>query len=254
MEKKLITFLGNGNMALSIAHGLKDNYEIEVVGRDTKKLNIFEEKLGVKIKKSLFNDFDVTQKTVLLCVKPVNVESVGSLLQGEAQLFISVLAGTSLKKLQTHFQAQGFVRSMPNLAASVSRSMTTLCGDENYKVESIEILNAIGSTQWLGSEKEIDIATALAGSGPAYLALMAEALADGAVKQGLKRDDAMNIMKGLFGGFGELIQTTHPALLKDGVMSPGGTTAAGYDALEKNNVRYGCMSAVEAAYKKALEL
>jgi pyrroline-5-carboxylate reductase len=61
-------------------------------------------------------------------------------------------------------------------------------------------------------------------------------------------------MRGLFGGFGELIQDVHPALLKDGVMSPGGTTAAGYGALEDGNVRASCINAVEKAYKKALEL
>jgi pyrroline-5-carboxylate reductase len=143
---------------------------------------------------------------------------------------------------------------MPNLAASVKKSMTTLTGDIEFKKEAEELLGAIGSTRWLSSEKEIDIATALAGSGPAYLALIAEALADGAVKQGLKRDDAMEIMRGLFGGFGELIQEVHPALLKDNVMSPGGTTASGYSALESGNVRNACMNAIEKAYLRAKEL
>ena len=124
----------------------------------------------------------------------------------------------------------------------------------SYKETAIEIISAIGPTRWLSSEKELDIATGLAGSGPAYLALIAEALADGAVKQGLKRDDAMAIMRGLFGGFGKLIQDVHPALLKDGVMSPGGTTAAGYCALEDGNVRNSCINAIEKAYKKAVEL
>ena len=89
---------------------------------------------------------------------------------------------------------------------------------------------------------------------PAYLALVAEALADGAVKQGLKRDDAMTLMRGLFAGFGELIQSEHPALLKDGVMSPGGTTASGYAALEKAGVRSACIEAVGVAFSKAESL
>ena len=76
-----------------------------------------------------------------------------------------------------------------------------------------------------------------------------EALCDGAVKQGMKRPDAIKVANGLFKGFGELIPTIHPALLKDGVMSPGGTTAAGYAALEKGNVRNSCINAVEEAYK-----
>lgn len=251
---KLITFIGNGNMALSIAQGLKENYKIEVVGRDLEKLDKFETDLGIKIEKYLINDFDITDKTLLLCVKPANVQSVGSVLKGKAKVVYSVLAGTNVEKLRSNINTQAVVRTMPNLASSIGRSHTTLTGDENFKEEAIELLGAIGTTTWLANDKEIDIATALAGSGPAYLCLIAEALADGAVKQGLKRNDAMEIMRGLFGGFGELIQDIHPALLKDAVMSPGGTTASGYTALEEYNVRYGCISAIEKAYKRAKEL
>jgi pyrroline-5-carboxylate reductase len=182
------------------------------------------------------------------------VEEVGNKLKGKAKVVYSVLAGTSVEKLRLNISTNAVVRTMPNLAASVQKSMTTLTGDIAFKEEAEQLLGAIGETRWLASEKEIDIATALAGSGPAYLALVAEALADGAVKQGLKRDDAMAIMRGLFGGFGELIQEVHPALLKDGVMSPGGTTAAGYGALEDGNVRSACINAIEKAYKKATEL
>ena len=251
---KTITFIGNGNMAFSIAEGLKNDYRIDVVGRDLSKLDEFEKKLGVKINKYLLEGFYIEDKTLLLCVKPANVEEVGKLLKGKAKVVYSVLAGTSVEKLRSNINANAVVRTMPNLAASVKKSMTTLTGDVSFKEEAEELLGAIGSTRWLGSEKEINVATALAGSGPAYLALIAEALTDGAVKQGLKRDDAMAIMRGLFDGFGELIQNVHPALLKDGVMSPGGTTAAGYGALEDGNVRSACMSAIEKAYKKATEL
>ncbi len=251
---KTITFIGNGNMALSIAQGLKATYKIEVVGRSLEKLNKFESDLGVSIDKHMFDNFNMSDKTIMLCVKPANVEEISTRLSGKAEVIYSVLAGTSLKKLKDNLSTNAVVRTMPNLAASVGASMTTLTGDENYKAEAEELLGAIGKTRWLNSEKEIDIATGLAGSGPAYLSLIAEALTDGAVKQGLKRDDAMAIMRGLFGGFGELIQNIHPALLKDGVMSPGGTTAAGYGALEDGNVRSSCMAAIEKAYQKAKEL
>ena len=251
---RTITFIGNGNMALSIAKGLKDNYKIEVVGRSLEKINKFEENLGISIDKALMDNYDMSDKTIILCVKPQNVEEISTRLTGKARVIYSVLAGTSLQKLKENLNPNALVRTMPNLAASVNKSMTTLTGDSEYRAEAEELLGAIGPTRWLASEKEIDIATALAGSGPAYLALMAEALADGAVKQGLKRDDAMAIMRGLFGGFGELIQDIHPAILKDGVMSPGGTTAAGYGALEDGNVRSACMNAIEKAYKRATEL
>jgi len=249
-----ITFIGNGNMALSIAKGLKEKYNIEIVGREIEKLDRFESEVGRRIDKYLLGDFDMGDKTVLLCVKPANVEEVGKLLKGKPRLLISILAGTSLEKLKKHVKSKAVIRAMPNLAASVGASMTTLTGDHRFRKEAESLLGAVGDTLWLGNEKEIDIATALAGSGPAYLALVAEALADGAVKQGLKREDAMATMRGLFNGFGKLIQEVHPALLKDGVMSPGGTTAAGYAALEEGNVRSSCMDAVEEAYKRATEL
>ncbi len=251
---KTITFIGNGNMALSIAKGLKENYKIEVVGRSLEKLNKFEDELGVKIEKALMDDFNIEDKTIMFCVKPANVEEVATRLKGKARVIYSVLAGTTVNKLKQNLQTHAVVRTMPNLAASVGRSMTTLTGDEEFKDEAQTLMGAIGETLWLSSEKELDIATALAGSGPAYLTLIAEALTDGAVKQGMKRADAMATMRGLFGGFGELIQDIHPALLKDGVMSPGGTTAAGYGALEDGNVRASCINAIQKAYEKAKEL
>jgi len=241
-------------MALSIAQGLKNDYKIEVVGRDLKKLDAFEDKLGVTVSKYLIDGFYIEDRSILFCVKPANVEEVGKKLKGKAKVLYSVLAGTSVEKLRLNISTNAVVRTMPNLAASIQKSMTTLTGDIAFKEEAEQLLGSIGATRWLASEKEIDIATALAGSGPAYLALVAESLADGAVKQGLKRDDAMAIMRGLFGGFGELIQEVHPALLKDSVMSPGGTTAAGYGALEEGNVRSSFINAVEKAYKKATEL
>ena len=251
---KTLTFIGNGNMALAIAKGLIGKYNIEIVGRNEEKLKKFQQECNGKIKYYLLNSFDFSNKNIVLCVKPNNLEEIGSLIKTKVEVVYSVLAGTPLKKIKDHIKTDYTVRTMPNLAASLQASMTTLTGDEAYKDEAIEIFNAIGETLWLGSEKELDIATALAGSGPAYLALIAEALTDGAVKQGLKRTDAETITKGLFSGFAKLLQTTHPALLKDGVMSPGGTTAAGYAALEKAGVRNGCMEAIEAAYNRAKEL
>ncbi len=252
--RKTLTFIGNGNMALSMAKGLKEAYDIEIVGRNMQHLDAFETALGTSIQKSTLEGFDVSGKTVLLCVKPANVTEVGRQLQGKAAVLYSVLAGTTVATLLQHFNADAVVRAMPNLAATVGHSMTTLTGDAAFNTEASGLFGAIGPTLWVNSEKELDIATALAGSGPAYLALIAEALADGAVKQGLKRDDAMALMRGLFGGFGELIQNEHPALLKDGVMSPGGTTAAGYAALEDAGVRRGCIDAVAKAYQRATEL
>lgn len=247
---KSITFVGNGKMALALAKGLCETHAIEVIGRSMAAMEKFEQTLNIPLKKTLYADADITNKTVILCVKPSNLSEVAPYLKGNAHVLYSVLAGTPLAALKV-ITAHTYCRAMPNLAAEAGASMTSLVGDSTIATNAIALFESIGSTLWLSSEKELDIATALAGSGPAYLALIAEALCDGAVREGLKRDDAMVLMRGLFNGFGKLIQTTHPALLKDAVMSPGGTTAAGYGALEKGKVREGCMEAIHAAYDRA---
>lgn len=249
MQKETITFIGNGNMALSIASGLKDIFNIEVVGRSRESIEKFEKKLDIKVEKHLIDGFDITNKVIVLCVKPANIQEVGVMLEGTAKECYSVLAGTTLLMLKENIKALSTVRVMPNLAASVGGSMTTLTGDSKLKEKSCKLFESIGQTLWLSSEKELDIATAVAGSGPAYLALVHEALCDGAVRQGMKRADVVKVANGLFKGFGELINTTQAAQLKDGVMSPGGTTAAGYSSLEKGNVRFSFIDAVEAAFQ-----
>lgn len=251
--KDSITLIGNGNMAFSIALGLKDRYELRVLGRTLEKLDAFEQKLGQSIRKEQMDGADISGEEVILCVKPANLTDVAHHITGEAHALYSVLAGVTLEALQL-IGANHYVRVMPNLAASKQLSMSALCGDEVLKERAQSLFSAIGSVQWLGSEKELDIATALSGSGPAYLSLIFEALCDGAVKQGLKRSDAMVFAQGLFRGFSALIDDQHPALLKDAVMSAGGTTAAGYAALEEQGVRYACMQAVESAFKRAQAL
>jgi len=246
-----LTIIGTGKMAEAIITGAVVYHDIEVVGRDTKKLQSLQAKIP-KIKTTfLAGSFDMSGKNILFCVKPYALEPVSKKLVGKANALLSVLAGTTLESLKEHIEAISYVRSMPNLAASYQKSMTTVFGDEAFKQEAIEICESFGKALWLSSEKEIDIATAVAGSGPAFLALVAEALGDGAVKEGLKREDATTLVRGLFEGFSSLLDEKHPAILKDEVMSPGGTTAAGYAALEEGKVRDGMIKAIGKAYEKA---
>jgi pyrroline-5-carboxylate reductase len=235
-------------MALSIAKGLKNSFNIEVVGRTMESLDIFEQNLNHKITKILYDNFNMDEKYIILCIKPANLIEVSARIRGTARELYSVLAGTSLAMLGQFIKADAIVRAMPNLCASVGESMTTMTGNTILKPFAKELFNTIGNTLWLHTEKELDIATAVAGSGPAYLALFHEAFCDGAVKQGMKRADAIQVTNGLFAGFGKLIPNIQSSHLKDGVMSPGGTTAAGYAALEKGNVRYSCIDAIEKAF------
>ena len=101
------------------------------------------------------------------------------------------------------------------------------------------------------SHKELDIAMGLAGCAPAWIALVAEALSDGAVNLGLKREKTYPLIAALLEGMGEVLQQEHPALIKDKVMSPAGTTAAGYAKLEEGKVRDSFIKAMEASYERA---
>ncbi|QOY55637.1 pyrroline-5-carboxylate reductase [Candidatus Sulfurimonas marisnigri] len=249
-----LTFIGNGNMAKALIEGLVSNYDIEVLGRNEKTLQTLKNKLPKITTKVIGKSEDITGKNIVLCVKPYSLPDLAPKLSGEADTIFSVLAGTSIDSIRAQIKSKKYIRTMPNLGASFLKSMTTITGDEELKETALEIFNNIGTALWLSTENELDIATGVAGSGPAYLALIAESLADGAVNQGLKREDSQILVQGLFDGFAALIANENPALIKDGVMSPGGTTAAGYAALERCNVRHGMMEAISDAYSKAKEL
>ncbi|WP_201353894.1 pyrroline-5-carboxylate reductase [Hydrogenimonas urashimensis] len=247
-----LTIVGPGKMALALAKGLEKEHELTIVGRDGEKLLHFTRQLARHAKTALLEKYETEGQTLILCVKPHALKEVAKELRGKAAAIYSILAGTDIETLKKALKAESYIRAMPNLAAEYFASMTTLTGEKNKKEEAKTLFASIGNTLWVESEKELDIATAVAGSGPAYLALVAEALADGAVKEGLGRADAMKLVEGLFAGFAPLIAHSHPALIKDAVMSPGGTTAAGYGALEAAGARDAFIEAVEKAYKKTL--
>ena len=242
-----LTIIGPGSMAMAIAHGLKDKYILEFVARDISKLETIKKEFSANV--FALKDFDISGKNILLAVKPYALESVGREVKGEANTIYSVLAGSTIESIKQHIKTENTVRIMPNVAAKFQASTSVMTGDVTKKEEAEAIFSAIGDTFWVDSEKEIDIATAIAGSGPALLTLVAEAMMDGLVKEGMKRPDAVGITNSLFNGFAPLIASNHPALIKDSVMSPGGTTAAAYAALEEGAVRSSFIKAVGEAFK-----
>lgn len=241
-------------MAQALAKGLKENFEIEIIGRDINKLNKIKEMIPEIEIKTLDDVENIDNKNILFCVKPYALQSVAVRLQGEANILISILAGTKLETLKKQIKAKYYIRSMPNVAASVSKSTTTVTGDKEAKNLAVEIFNFIGKSVWVNTETQLDVATAVAGSGPAFLALIAESLSDGAVKEGLERKISNELVQGLFEGFAQLLKNNHPAIIKDSVMSPGGTTAAGIAKLEEGAVRDAMIKAINGAYEKANEL
>lgn len=249
-----LTLIGNGIMAQSLARGLVKDHEVEIIGRDIAKLKAMQEKIPEISFKILEDQEDITGKNILFCVKPYALQSVSARLVGDANILFSILAGTKLETLKKQIKSKLYVRTMPNVAASVQNSMTTITGDNEAKNIALEIFASIGKTLWVNTENQLDIATAVAGSGPAFLALVAEAIADGAVKAGLERHLSTQLVQGLFSGTASLLEHNHPAIIKDSVMSPGGTTAAGYAKLEENGVRTAMIQAIQEAYDKAIEL
>jgi pyrroline-5-carboxylate reductase len=248
MTMKLL-LIGAGNMGGAMIPGLLDHDLTVVEAWETRREELSRNYPGLKLVASIPS---LEGYVVILAIKPQSLESLET--EGEAQALISILAGTPLEKLRTKVRAKAYIRAMPNIAALKQRSVTSVTGDAVFRDEALRILSSIGKAIWLENEKQLDIATGLGGSAPAWMALVAEALADGAVNLGLPRQVSYEYVAALMEGMGALLADEHPALLKDRVMSPGGTTAAGYSALEEAGVRDAFIEAMAAAYRRSLEL
>lgn len=245
-----ILLIGVGNLGEALLDGmLKKGLSVTALAHSEEKaikLNEFYPSLKVEIAKK---SVDIDGRTVILAVKPNSFYDIR--FEGRAKLFVSVMAKVYIDDLKSSVDADAYIRAMPNLAARCEKSVTAVTGSHSVKTEALALFESIGKSVWVDSEDELNIATALAGSAPAFLALVAEALTDGAVRTGLKRGVAEEMTKGLFDGFSALLEGSHPAKIKEEVMSPKGTTAAGVFELEKDGVRASFMKAIEAAYLKA---
>ena len=238
-------------MAKAILQGMKNGqYEmenVEIVGRDEEKMQNLSNELGCKY--ALIDGYDISEKIVILAVKPYALQEVSMRIKGEAGVLISILAGKSLVELEKRIKAKSYIRAMPNVAAKYSASTTAVTGDEEAKETAVEILSKIGEVIWVNSDDEIDMATAIIGSGPAFLALIAEAVSDGGVYTGLKRDVSEELTRGLFRSFAALKENF--ADIKNSVMSPKGTTAKGIFTLEKEGVRGKVIKSIIKTYEKS---
>ena len=196
-------------------------------------------------------------EVLILAVKPqifgVIKKQVGRKVnQHSNQLVLSILAGTPLSMLETGFPQQPIVRAMPNTPAIVGAGCTAIAPNAQVTAAQLQtaqaIFGAVGDVVQV-SESLMDAVTGLSGSGPAYVALMVEALADGGVRAGLPRAIAQQLALQTVRGTAELLSQTgqHPAMLKDQVTSPGGTTIAGVSALEARGFRSALIEAVQAA-------
>jgi len=195
---------------------------------------------------------------VVLAIKPQELSKLLGELKGllSRQLVLSIVAGVSLANLQHGLDYMRLVRAMPNMPAQIGEGITVwtatseVTGDE--RTEARSILAALGDEVYVTSEKYIDMATALSGSGPAYVFLVIEALVDAGVHIGLPRSVSERLVIKTVLGSAKAVELTgkHPAELKNMVTSPGGTTAEGLLQLEKGGIRSLLLQAVIAAYEK----
>ncbi len=179
--------------------------------------------------------------------------------QESTQLIISIMAGIGLRQLESAFPDQAVIRAMPNTPALVGAGMTALSLGQRVTSEQLDhatqLFQSVGAVLQV-SETQMDAVTALAGSGPGYFAVILEALIDGGVRVGLPRPMATQLAIQTVIGTGQLLaqEQMQPALLKDKVTSPGGTTIAGIHVLEQAGIRGTLMQAIEAAYHRSREL
>jgi pyrroline-5-carboxylate reductase len=255
--------VGAGNMGMALVRGLVragwvSPENLAVFDPDPARRRELEE-LGVRPAAS--NGEVMRAPTVILAVKPQVAEAVlAEIAPASAdRLLISLVAGLTLSRLEEALPSARILRAMPNTPLTVGAGITALAPGGRATAEDLsfarELFQAVGRAVVV-EERLLDAVTGLSGSGPAYVAVFIEALADGGVRMGLPRALALELAAQTVVGTAAMVisQGLHPAMLKDQVASPGGTTIAGLHALEQGGFRGVVMDAVQAATWRAREL
>lgn len=207
----------------------------------------------------------VEPSVLLMAVKPQVMDAVLSSVKGLAgprTVVISIAAGRTIASFEHHFAAgTAVIRTMPNTPAAIGRGITVCTGNKSAGPRQRKLcealLSAVGEVGWVEDEALIDAVTAVSGSGPAYVFLLAEAMAAAGVKAGLSPDLAMKLARATISGSGELLRQSDlpAATLRQNVTSPGGTTAAALDVLMAPDGLESLMTrAIAAATKRGREL
>jgi pyrroline-5-carboxylate reductase len=267
MKTKKLGFVGGGNMAAALVKGLLHAKVIppeNIVVSDVKadRLAVFKDTHGVKTTHDN-HELVRTCDVVVLSVKPQVIDKVLALIGGDitsGKLVVSVAAGVPVSAIEARLpEGAHVVRTMPNTPATVQAGATAIAPGTHATEDDLDIARAlfaaVGRVVTL-DETLLDAVTGLSGSGPAYVMLMIEALADGGVKVGLHRDTALLLAAQTVYGSAKLLLETgeHPGRLKDMVTSPGGTAIAGLHTLESGGLRRTLIDAVEAATNRSAQL
>jgi pyrroline-5-carboxylate reductase len=262
-----IGFIGAGNMAEALIRGLVrgghvDANKIAASGPRRERLQALRNEYGIEV---TTDNREVVKRCglLVLAVKPQILDKVlreiGDQMH-DGTLVVSIAAGVDTATIEESVAAGvRVVRAMPNVAATVGAAATAISAGKLASEADVQtaraLFDAVGITVVL-DEIHLDAVTGLSGSGPAYIFLILEALADAGVKVGLSRRDAQRLAAQTVMGSAKLLLDTdeHPGKLKDMVTSPGGTAIAGLHTLEEGGLRTTLINAVETATKRAREL
>ncbi|MCY4647526.1 MAG: pyrroline-5-carboxylate reductase [Gammaproteobacteria bacterium] len=262
-----VAFIGAGAMGAAMIGGLAGGNDIDAgrviaSDRNEDRLALVRDQFGVRTtdcNREAARDADI----VVLAVKPQVLPAVLSELQGrirEDALTLSIVAGATIASIASLLEHRAIVRTMPNTPAQVGEGMTVWTAtpevSREQRAQAVTIVGALGRQLCVDDERFLDIATAISGTGPAYVFLMMEALVDAAVHLGFSRKDARELVVQTIRGAAIYAQQqpVHPAELRNRVTSPGGTTAEALYQLEKGSFRTIMSKAVLAAFRRSVAL
>ena len=255
--------IGTGAMGGAIMRAICKKYDvsqIKVTDKNTKMGQAFAKETGAKFVKTNKDVLDCDY--IFLAVKPQFLGDVFNEIGDkipESAVVISMAAGVKIEKLQAWAPKARFIRMMPNVCAQINEGLTAISYGSNITPTeaktAIEILSCAGRVEVV-LEKLMDCVTAVSGSGPAFVFMFIEALADAAVRCGMPRAQAYTYAaQTVYGSAGMVLESGKiPAELKDMVCSPAGTTIEGVAALERNGFRNAVIEAITAACNRSIEL
>ena len=269
MSEPKITFIGGGNMARAIYRGLVESgfpaENIGVVDPSEAAQSAARASGLIRIAESA-TDADLSADLIVLAVKPQITDIALSPLAhrvSSTATVLSIIAGinsASLANLLGLPNDDAVVRSMPNTPALVGEGMTGLFSNSDQRAHgrilAERVMSAVGQCVWVSNESDLDLVTAISGSGPAYFFLFMESLADAAVELGMSPQTAHQLSVQTALGAAKLAQTSDDGLakLRENVTSPGGTTEQAIESFEASELRAIVMSATRAAKKRSIEL
>lgn len=240
----VIGFVGSGSMAAAIARGWAGGGETMLFSdAGSGRARELAQELGGEAA----SNAEIAERADLLvvAVKPAKLDDVAPQL-GTAKEVVSILAAVPLSRLQEAFPAARVLRLMPNVGVEVRQGVLCVCGEASQVTRAkLELLGHVVELP----DRDFDEATAVMGCAPAYLALAVEALADAGTAAGLDPELARELVVETTAGTAELLRVRHPADVRKAVASPGGSTEAGLEALDREGAR----AAFEAAVTASLE-